>query len=506
MSHLHLVGLDYKTAPVEVRERFAVSAARLEHSLNYVRSVPGVREAAILSTCNRVEIYAWGDANAGALLRDSMAGGHAFGASRGAQNYFTLLENEAATYHLFQVASGLDSLVLGEVEILGQVKSALESAQQYGAAGRVTGELLRRAIACGKRARSETAISRGALSIGAAAVELARQIFGGLKGHTVLILGAGKMSARVAQCLVSSGAQGVIVANRTLERAQQLAQIFGAEGAGAQAVTWEEFPAQLARADIVIASTRAPGYVVTREQIAAIAKKRRRSLLLIDIAVPRDIEPGCGDLADVFLFDIDDLQNVADEARKGRAGEIARVESIIAQEIASWNGWLEARDAQPVMASLAKRAAQIRDEETRIALSKLAHLSEKDRAIVESLARGVAGKLMHAPLAHLRTGGVEDAPALRRAFGLEENSGAPRGPAEQLVFDTAASNSAASDAAASDAAASNSATSGSAASGSVAGRFSDANDSESRAGESFFGGWALDESELNRPQSGGGNL
>ena len=420
MSHLHLVGLNHHTAPVEVRERFAVSQNRLGHSLDYVKSVPGVREAAILSTCNRVEIYAWGDAKCGALLRDSMAGIHAFSAPIRGENHFFHSEQEAAARHLFEVASGLDSLVVGEAEILGQVKFALESAQNHGAAGRSLDELLRRAIACGKRARSETGISRGAQSVGAAAVELAKQIFGGLKGHTVLILGAGKMSARVAQCLVSSGAHRVLVANRTLERAQELAQIFGDEGAGAEAVGWEEFPEKLAIADIVIASTRAPHYVVTRAQIAAAAKKRRRSLLLIDIAVPRDIEPTCNEISDVFLFDIDDLHRVVDEGAKSRQSEIARVETIISQEIASWNGWLRASDAQPVMAALARKSAQIRDAETQNALAKLAHLSDKDRAIVESLARGLAGKLMHAPLSHLRNGGESDAEALNRAFGLDE--------------------------------------------------------------------------------------
>ncbi len=420
MSHLHLLGLNHKTAPVEVRERFAVSAAHLGHALGYVKAVPGIREAAILSTCNRVEIYAYGDAKSGPALRDSMVGYHPFGAPRGLENHLHYSQGESAARHLFEVSSGLDSLVLGEAEILGQVKIALESARNHGATGAVLDELLRRSIACGKRARSETGISRGALSVGAAAVELAKQIFGGLKGHTVLILGAGKMSGRVAQCLVSSGAHRVLVANRTLERAQELAQIFNDEGAGAEAVGWDEFPEKLALADIVIASTRAPGYVVTREQIALAAKKRRRSLLLIDIAVPRDIEPTCNEISDVFLFDIDDLQNVVEEGRKSRAGEIVRVESIISQEIAGWNKWLGASDAQPVMADLARRTAQIRDAETEIALAKLAHLSEKDRAVVEALSRSLAGKLMHAPLSHLRNGGAGDAESIKRAFGLKE--------------------------------------------------------------------------------------
>ncbi len=420
---LHLLGLNHKTAPVEVRERFAVSASHLGQALGYVRDVPGIREAAILSTCNRVEIYAWGDDRSGPLLRDSMVGYHPFGAPRGLENHLHYSHDQSAARHLFEVASGLDSLVLGEAEILGQVKVALEAAHKHGAAGANLDELFRRSIACGKRARSETSISRGALSVGAAAVELARQIFGGLAGHTVLILGAGKMSARVAQCLVSSGAHRVLVANRTLERAQELAQLFDDAGAGAEAVGWDEFPNRLAHADIVIASTRAPHYVVTREQIAAVAKKRRRSLLLIDIAVPRDIEPTCNELDDVFLFDIDDLERVVEDGRKGRAGEIARVETLIDEEIGAWQKWLIASDAQPVMAALARRAAQVRDGEVETALAKLEHLSDKDRAAVETLARAIAGKLMHAPLSHLRNGGAGDAEALKRAFGLNSDAG-----------------------------------------------------------------------------------
>ena len=420
---LHLLGLNHKTAPVEVRERFAVPAPRLGHALGYVLDVPGIREAAILSTCNRVEIYAWGDEKSGPLLRDSMIGYHPFGAPRGLENHLHYSRGEEAARHLFEVAGGLDSLVLGENEILGQVKVAIESARANGAAGAHLDELFRRAIGCGKRARSETGISRGALSVGAAGVELAKQIFGSLQGHTVLILGAGKMSGRVAQCLVSSGAHRVLVANRTLERAQELAREFNDEGAGAEAVGWEDFPEKLALADIVIASTRAPHYVVTREQIVAASRKRRRSLLLIDIAVPRDIDPACGDLSDVFLFDIDDLQNVVEEGRKSRAGEIARVETIVGEEIGAWNRYLKSADAQPVMAALARRAATIRDAELETALAKLEHLAPRDRAAVEALARSIAGKIMHAPLAHLRQGGAHDAGALERAFGLNlENS------------------------------------------------------------------------------------
>ena len=418
MSRLHLLGLNHKTAPVEVRERFALPAARLEHAHSYVRGVEGVQECAIVSTCNRVEIYVWGDEDAGQRLRRAMNAPHALGGGH-FDDHLYLREGEDAARHLFEVASGLDSLVLGESEILGQVKTALAHAREVGSAGRHLDELFRRAIACGKWARSETGISRGAQSVGAAAVELAKQIFGSLAGHTVLILGAGKMSARVAQCLVSSGAKRVLVANRTFDRAQELAQTWSDDGLNTSAITWDEFPSQLGNADIVIASTRAPHYVVTPAQLAPAMKGRRRPLLLVDIAVPRDIDPACSRFEDAFCFDIDDLQQVVMQGAQARKNEVAAVENIVAQELSAWTQWERSSGAQGALAQLAGHANRVRDLETQAALAKLEHLSPRDRAVVESLARAVAGKLMHAPLAHLRSGGEEDADALLRAFGLD---------------------------------------------------------------------------------------
>ncbi len=424
MSRLHLLGLNHKTAPVEVRERFALPAARLEHALGYVRGVEGVEETTILATCNRVEIYVRGDEDAGERLRHAMNAPHPFGGAQGFDKHLYLQSGPDAARHLFQVASGLDSLVLGESEILGQVKDALAKARDGGAAGRHLDELFRRAISCGKRARSETSISRGAQSVGAAAVELARQIFGSLAGSTVLILGAGKMSARVAQCLVSSGAKRVLVANRTFERAQELAATWSDDGLNTEAIRWDEFSQYLSQADIVIASTRAPGYVVTPSHLAPIMKGRRRPLLLIDIAVPRDIDPACSRFDDAFCFDIDDLQSVVAQGAQTRQSEVAGVQSIIAQELQSWQEWERSSGAQSALAQLATHANRVRDTEVGAALAKLEHLSPKDRAVVEALARAVAGKLIHTPLAHLRNGGQDDADALLRAFGLggEESS------------------------------------------------------------------------------------
>ncbi len=418
MSRLHLLGLNHKTAPVEVRERFALSDSRLEHALGYVRGVAGVEEAAILTTCNRVEIYVRGDDLAGEALRRAFAAPHFLGGASGFDKHLYLQSDENAARHLFEVASGLDSLVLGESEILGQVKTALQKARENGLAKRHLDELFRRAISCGKRARSETGISRGAQSVGAAAVELGRQIFGSLAGQTVLILGAGKMSARVAQCLVSSGAKRVLVANRTFERAQELAATWSDDGLNTEAIKWDDFAHYLAQADIVIASTRAPGYVVTPHHIAPAIKGRRKPLLLVDIAVPRDIDPACSRFDDAFCFDIDDLQSVVAQGAQSRQSEVAGVQLIIEEELKSWQEWERASGAQSALAQLAGHATGVRERETEIALAKLEHLSAKDRAVVESLARAISGKLMHAPLAHLRNGGENDADALLRAFGL----------------------------------------------------------------------------------------
>ncbi len=420
---LFLLGLNHKTAPVEVREKLALPASRLGHALGYVRDVPGIRETAIISTCNRVEIYAWGDESAAGALHKSLLNYHQFSPGGDLESHLYSRQGAAAAGHLFRVASGLDSLVLGESEILGQVKTSLEAARMVGTVGPALDELFRRAIVCGKRARSETGISRGAQSVGASAVELARQIFGNLKGRTVLILGAGKMSARVAQCLVSSGAHRVLVANRTYARAQALAETFTDEGAGAEAVGWDQFPARLAEADIVIASTRAPHYVVTADQVATAIKGRRRSLLLVDIAVPRNIEPAINRFDDVFLFDIDDLQQVVEQNRVQRVGEGNRVEIIVKEEVAAWQRWISTGDAQPVMAALARHAATVRDAEVDAVLAKLAHLSPRDREIVAGLGRSVSQKLMHAPLAHLRHGNSGDAEAIKRAFNLDTDRG-----------------------------------------------------------------------------------
>jgi glutamyl-tRNA reductase len=422
---LFLLGLNHKTAPVEVRERLALGPARLPAALRGLRERGGASEAAILSTCNRAEIYAVGAPDTGPRLERFLNEFHQVSTSS-LNGYLYRHNNTDSARHLFRVASGIDSLVLGESEILGQIKTAFEAARANGAISNVLDELFRRAIACGKRVRTETSIGRGALNVGSAAVELARQIFGPLSSHTVMILGAGKMSASTARHLVASGAQRVIVSNRTHERARDLAQQFG-DGCMAEAVTWDEFPQRLIEADIVIASTRAPHCVLTAEQVAVAMKARRqRPLFLVDIAVPRDIDPAAHQLNNVFLYDIDDLQGVVNSNRAQRVSELVRVEGIVESEVAEWEGWYRSLEAHPLLSALARRAAVIRDAEVDAALSQLSHLPEREREIVRALGRSIAGKLMHAPLRHLREAGKTgsaDVEVLRRAFRLDEAGG-----------------------------------------------------------------------------------
>lgn len=427
---LFLVGLNHKTAPVALREQFALPSSRLAAVLRGLREI-GARESVVLSTCNRFEIYALGDDLSDAI---STFLSEFFGVSSTRLSGHLYEKSAAdATHHLFEVACGTDSLVLGESQILGQVKSAFEDARKHGALGATLDELFRRAISCGKRARSETEIGRGALSVGSAAVELAKQIFGALKGRTVLILGAGKMSELTAQHLVSSGARRIIVSNRTHERACAMARQFndvesarGDDPVLSAAVTWEEFPRWLHEADIVISSTRAPHTVIAAEQVASAMKTRRsRPLLLVDIAVPRDIDPDSHKLDNVYLYDIDDLQGVVRENRQQRASELQRVAEIIDEDVTSWTKWLRTLEARPIMAALAARASEISQSETEIALSKLPDLSEREQEIVRLLGRAIANKLMHAPLRHLREAGSEGSPdvdALRRAFALNAST------------------------------------------------------------------------------------
>jgi glutamyl-tRNA reductase len=378
----------------------------------------GLHEAAILSTCNRAEIYAASEGETDEGLWRFLAETHGVDPQALRPHLYRHRDVEVAG-HLFRVACGIDSLVVGESQILSQVRAALEAAQQNGSARLLINELFQRSLHVGKRARSETEIGHGRLSISTAAVELAGQVFDRLGGRQALLLGAGEMAELTAQYLVESGISKLLVANRTLERAQDLARRFQGE-----ALPFDQLSPALAAADIVISSTAAPGFVLLPQAIQQVMRQRRgRPLFLIDIAVPRDIDPAVKQLDNVFLFDIDDLEQVVRANRQDREREILKVQGLIEEELQHFLRWFNAQGTGPLIQALHRRAEDLRRAELDRWAHKLAHLSEQDRQAVEGLLRGYANKMLHQPLVQIREfANTEEGhlrlDTVRRLFGL----------------------------------------------------------------------------------------
>ena len=419
--HILALGLNHTTAPVEVREKLAFPEPVLPQALRQLTGQYGLHEAAILSTCNRAEIYAAIDGGDGVegiwrFLAETQGVDH----HRLRPHFYQHRDGEVAQ-HLFRVACGIDSLVLGESQILAQVRAALEAAQQNGSARLLINELFQRSLHVGKRARSETEIGRGRLSISTAAVELAAQVFDRLEGRQALLLGAGEMGELTAQYLMDSGTRKLLVVNRTLARAQELARRFQGE-----AVPFDDLAAALAQVDIAVSSTAAPGFVILPEMVQQVMRQRRgRPLFLIDIAVPRDIDPRVKQLDNVFLFDIDDLEQVVQANRQEREREILKVQALIEEELAAFLHWFNAQGTGPLIRSLHQRAEDLRQTELERFSGKLAHLPEQDRQTVEALLRGYANKLLHQPLVQIREfANAEDGylrlDTVRRLFGLSD--------------------------------------------------------------------------------------
>jgi glutamyl-tRNA reductase len=407
---LVLVGLSHHRAPVEVRERVALSekaAGDLARSL-----AAGGAEAVCLSTCNRTEVYVAQEDGGEAARR---AEGPFADADLGPALY--RLQDAAAALHLFRVAAGLDSMVPGEGEILGQVRSAYEQ----GSPGPLLDRLFRQALHAGKKVRAQTAIAESPASVSAAGAALAQQVFGDLTGRLILVVGAGKVSELAARNLLSRGARIAFVANRTLDRAAELARRFGAEP-----VPLERIGEELAHADVVISSTSAPGFVIERTQVEAVLPARRgRPLFLIDLAVPRDLDPAIHELDDCYLFDIDDLEAVVAESLAGRRREAGRAEAIVAEEAERFHAWQASLDVVPAIASLRARAEEIRAAELARLEGRLGRLSEAERRAVESATAQIVNKLLHLPTVRMKQAavtadGVIYADAVRHLFGLGE--------------------------------------------------------------------------------------
>jgi len=409
---LHLVGLSHHSAPLEVRERVALSGDALREALGELRAAPGVDEALVVSTCNRVEVL---------VLAEGEGAARAFFTSRApdAGAHLYAREGAEAVRHLFRVAASLDSMVVGEQQILGQVKEAYGLASGVGAAGPYLSRLCNRAFAAAKRVRSETEIGRGMTSLSQVAVELVEKIFGTLAGRAILLLGAGKMGVLSARTLATLGADRILVANRSMERGVALA-----EQVGGIVRSFAELPHLLVEADVVIVSTGAPGFVVTREMVHTAMKARRRALCLIDLAVPRNVDPACAELPDVYGYDVDDLDKVVAATREARRGEAGRAEAIVESELDAFQRERETRAALPVLAQLRRHAEQIAQAEAERTLAHLGGaLDERGRKSVEAMARAIVNKLLHGPTARLKAAASSGDTALPGAaaqlFGIE---------------------------------------------------------------------------------------
>lgn len=415
---LIIVGVSHRSAPLEIREALAFPRDALGEALARLRQAAGLSEAMILSTCNRVEVYGRDEepTRTDALAR-FLAESHGRTLEALAP-YLYRVEGEAAVRHAFRVAASLDSLVIGEPQILGQVKDAYQVAEEAQSLGSTLNALRNRSLAAAKRARTETGIGHNAVSISYVAVELARKIFGELKDRNVLLVGAGKMTELAAKHLVRSGARATVLGGRTFVKAEELAAALGG-----RAAPFESLRQELVGTDIVISGTGAPGIVIRREDVEIARAGRRRPLFLIDIAVPRDIEASAGKLDGVFLYDIDDLKSVAEANLRERRKEAAAAEAIVEQEVREFLAWQKSLDAVPVLVELRRRGEEIRKDELAKARKRLGALTPQQEEALESATTAMVNKILHPPTAALkeiaRNGQAADQIALiRRILGL----------------------------------------------------------------------------------------
>jgi len=396
---LFVAGMNHRTAPVAMREQLALEEEKIREILADLSGRGLVQEVMILSTCNRVEVYGVaavpGEARSQAFSR---LGSHRGVAWRELEPLLYTATGDEAALHAFRVAASLDSMVLGEPQILGQVKDAFALAQSVGTAGPVLHALMSQAFSAAKRVRSETLVGRLAVSISYAAVELARRIFEGLEGKAVLLVGAGEMSELAARHLIDHGALPIYVANRTWSRAQELAR-----GLGGVPVPFDQLEATLARVDIVITSTAAPEPVVTAAQVrAALHARRGRPLFFIDIAVPRNVEPAVNDLEGAFCYDIDDLRAVVESNLKERQREAQRAQGLLEREVDKFVGRLQQLEVVPTIVSLREKLEAIRRAELERALARLPGAAEDTRRVMDALSQAIVNKVLHAPMVKLK--------------------------------------------------------------------------------------------------------
>jgi len=406
---LALAGINHRTASVELRERLAFSADQIPAALDDIQA-RGAREALILSTCNRVEITAALEEGVSTeILFDSLVAGRASISREALRPHLYLFEDRDAMRHMFRVAASLDSMIVGEPQILGQLKKAYAQARERGAMSGALDAVLTRAFTVAKRIRSDTDIGENAVSVGYAAVELAREIFDTLQKKRVMIVGAGKMSEAAARHLLRGGAAELLIANRTLAHAEQIAGVFHG-----QVVPFDRIDERLKDADIVITSCAAQGFVITREMVRrAIEERRNHPMFLIDIAVPRNIDAEINKLEHAFLYDIDDLQHLAERNLQMRREVAAEAERIVDEEVTRLEARLRERDAAPTIVSLQDQLETIRREVLARYRPKLGHLTREQEETLEALTRGIVNKIAHRPISEIKrlagkSGSTED--------------------------------------------------------------------------------------------------
>ena len=418
--NLIVIGVNHQTAPVEVREQFTISEARLPEAVKTLAAQPGIEEAMIVCTCNRVELIARtkdADANLDGCLK-KMYGVDA----QSYRKYLYEYRERDAIRHVFRVASSLDSMVVGEPQILGQVKEAYATARAVGALHSQLDALYSRAFAVAKRVRTETAIATSAVSIASVAVELAQKIFGNLEGKSVYLVGAGKMCELAARHLLAHGATKLYVGNRTYERAAALAKKFNGEP-----ISFDHLYETVDRADIVISSTGAPHTIFRKEHGERfLARRKNRPMFFIDIAVPRDVDPEMNKLDGIFVYDIDDLQQVLASHISDRRAEADRAEAIVQLEVDKFQARLQTLDVVPTIVSLQEHLETVRQAEIDRVRGRLGMLTPEQEMAIEALSRGIINKIMHTPITTLKSAARESSESttivdlVRKLFNLRD--------------------------------------------------------------------------------------
>ncbi|MDD1750948.1 MAG: glutamyl-tRNA reductase [Methanothrix sp.] len=413
-----VIGLNHKTADVDLREKLAFNGPRLEDGIRQISQLPEVKETIIVSTCNRVEIYLTVKdvAKAFEAIKDFIV--RFFEVRRESlDNALYLYDGMDAVRHIFRVSSSLDSMVVGEPQILGQLKDAFEFALERKTTGVLLNRLLKKSISVAKRIRTETKIAENAVSISFAAVELAKKIFDDLPEKTFMLLGAGEMAELAAKHMINSGVTNIVIANRTFETGCNLAKEFNG-----RAIHFEDYLKELVHSDILICSTGAQKYVLMKDQMQKVMKERKnRPVFIIDISVPRNIDPEINDMNNVYLYDVDDLKGVVDTNILERQKEAKKAEDIIEEELETFKKWLSSLDSVPTVIALREKAEAIKKEEIEKVMNRLPEIGEKEKKAIEGLASAIVNKLIHAPTVALKEDSEDKdimIATIKRLYGL----------------------------------------------------------------------------------------